>query len=63
MSKVGTYIKESYDELVNKVTWPSWSQLQSSTLLVFVASIIIALVIYAMDYSFSNLLSFYYKFF
>jgi len=56
-------MKESYDELVHKVSWPSWNQLQSSTLLVFVASILIALVVYAMDYSFSNLLSFYYNLF
>jgi len=63
MSKVVTYFKESYDELVHKVTWPTWSELQSSTLVVAVASVIIALIIYLMDTAFSNLLSFYYDIF
>jgi preprotein translocase subunit SecE len=49
MDKIKLYIKESYYELVNKVTWPSWEELQSSTVLVLVASIIIALVVFAMD--------------
>jgi len=44
--------KESYDELVHKVTWPSWKQLQSSSILVLVASAIIALIIFLMDYIF-----------
>jgi preprotein translocase subunit SecE len=44
--------KESYDELLHKVTWPSWKQLQSSSILVLVASAIIALLIFLMDYIF-----------
>ena len=31
-----TYIKESYEELKNKVSWPSWSDLQSSAIVVAV---------------------------
>ena len=34
------YFKESYNELVNKVTWPTFPQLQSSTIVVMVASVI-----------------------
>ena len=49
MEKITLYIKESYYELVNKVTWPSWTSLQQSTVLVLVASLIIALVIFVMD--------------
>jgi preprotein translocase subunit SecE len=45
-------LQESYDELVHKVTWPSWKQLQSSSILVLVASVIIALIIFLMDYVF-----------
>ena len=52
MASLGTYIKESYDELLNKVTWPSWKNLQQSSVLVFVASLIIALAVWAMDYAF-----------
>lgn len=49
MEKVKEYILASYNELLNKVTWPTMSELQSSTILVLVASLIIALVIFAMD--------------
>jgi preprotein translocase subunit SecE len=47
--KIGTYVKESYAELVHKVSWPSVAELQSSAIVVMVASIIISLVIMAMD--------------
>jgi preprotein translocase subunit SecE len=52
MAGVKTYIAESYDELVNKVSWPNWQELQSSSVLVFVASLIIALIVFLMDYVF-----------
>ena len=54
MSKVSTYIKETVDELVHKVSWPSWSEIQSSAILVMIASIIISLVVFVMDFSFSK---------
>mgnify|MGYP002789982284 CR=1 FL=1 len=54
MEKFTAYIKETIDELVNKVSWPSWSELQSSAIVVMVASVIISLVIFAMDFSFNN---------
>ena len=46
------YVKESYNELVHKVTWPTFAQLQNSTVVVMVASLIFAIVILAMDISF-----------
>jgi len=49
MDKIKLYLRESYNELVHKVTWPTWSSLQSNTILVIVASIIFALLILAMD--------------
>jgi preprotein translocase subunit SecE len=49
MNKVATYIRESYHELVEKVTWPTWAQLQQSTAIVLVASLIIMLIIWLMD--------------
>tara|TARA_B100001109_G_C18696838_1_gene396052 strand:- start:510 stop:704 length:195 start_codon:yes stop_codon:yes gene_type:complete len=63
MAKKQSYIKESYEELVKKVTWPSWSELQNSSIIVAVATIIIALIIYLMDTFFSNVLSVFYSFF
>jgi preprotein translocase subunit SecE len=49
MEKLKLYILESYNELVTKVTWPTWANLQSSTVVVVVASILLALVIFVMD--------------
>ena len=48
------YIKESYKELVEKVSWPTFAQLQSSTIVVMVASLIFSLVVLVMDISFEN---------
>ena len=55
------YIKESYNELVNKVSWPSFAQLQSSTIVVMVASAIFAVVVLAMDITFENVMEFIYQ--
>ena len=55
------YIKESYNELVNKVTWPTFPQLQSSTVVVVVASAIFAIVVLAMDLTFENMMAAIYK--
>ena len=63
MANKGTYIKESYDELMNKVSWPSWSELQSSSIVVAIATVIIALIIYVMDSAFSNAMKLFYGFF
>jgi len=62
-SKVAAYFKESYDELMHKVSWPSWSELQSSAIVVSVASLIIALVVFMMDETFKTLLVQFYKLF
>ncbi|GLR19438.1 preprotein translocase subunit SecE [Portibacter lacus] len=56
MESLVLYVKESYNELVHKVTWPSWPSLLSSTRLVLVASVIIALIIFVMDLVFNGLL-------
>jgi preprotein translocase subunit SecE len=55
------YFKESYNELMHKVTWPSWAELQSSATLVMVTSVILALVIWAMDFSFDKVMGFVYS--
>lgn len=61
MDKVKDYIVDSIDEIRNKVTWPKFSELQSSAILVLVASLIFAIVIGAIDISFKELLTRYYK--
>jgi len=61
MANVTEYIKESYIELTEKVTWPTWRDLQSSAILVLVAAIIIALVILGMDQIIAYLLKAFYS--
>lgn len=63
MEKVKTYLRESFDELMHKVSWPTWTELQSSAVIVLVASIIIALVVAVMDLAFNNLMEFIYSIF
>ncbi len=62
MKKIVNYLKESYNELVHKVTWPTWSDLKSSALVVMIASLIFALIVFAMDTSFQKILEGIYKF-
>jgi len=63
MANKESYIKSSYDELMNKVSWPTWSELQSSSIVVAIASAIIALIIYLMDQTFSNFMDVFYSLF
>ena len=53
-----TDIKESYNELVNKVSWPTKSELANSTIVVMVASIIASLVIWVIDLCINQLMHF-----
>jgi len=62
-SKVAAYFRESYDELMHKVSWPSWSELQGSAIVVSIASLIIASVVFLMDETFRNILMQFYKLF
>jgi len=61
MKRIINYLKESYNELVHKVTWPTIKELQNSALVVMVASLIFALIVFLMDLSFQNILEAIYK--
>ena len=61
--KIGSYIKESVDELLHNVSLPTWSELQSSGIVVAIATIIISLLIYFMDTIFSGMMKIFYDFF
>lgn len=63
MSKIREYFKLSYDELVNKVSWPTWADLQESTIIVMIASLIIALIIWVVDVVGGGALGFFYQLF
>jgi preprotein translocase subunit SecE len=60
MNKISTYFKESYKELTEKVTWPSWVQLQQSTMIVLVATLVITALVYLMDLTAGGALKFIY---
>lgn len=61
MAKVVEFLKESYNEMTQKVSWPTWSELQNSAILVLVASLVIALIVLAMDESAGTALKLFYK--
>lgn len=59
--KIGVALKDSYNELVHKVSWPTWSELTNSAVVVMIASVIIALFIFVVDTVFNEAMSFIYK--
>ena len=61
MEKVKNYLLESIDEVRNKVSWPKFSELQGSAILVLVASLIFALLIWVIDLSFQSALNWFYQ--
>ncbi|MDZ4758389.1 MAG: preprotein translocase subunit SecE [Bacteroidota bacterium] len=61
MSKFSEVIESTTDELKNKVTWPTWQELQSSTVLVMVATLILSVVIGIIDLVGSQLINLLYS--
>jgi len=59
--KIVNYIKESYSELVQKVSWPTSSELTSSAVVVLIASIILALLVWVLDLSFESVMEIIYR--
>jgi preprotein translocase subunit SecE len=60
MNKIRAYFDEVYDELVNKVTWPTWAELQESAIIVMIATVIFAVIVFAMDTAFRYGMEFIY---
>ncbi len=61
--KVINYIKESFEELTNNMTWVSWEEAQKSTVVVAIFTIIFALAVFVVDKAFQGVLSEYFKYF
>ena len=61
MKKIVEYIKESYNELVYKVSWPARTELANSAVVVMFASLIIAVVIFVIDMGFESVMRFFYE--
>jgi preprotein translocase subunit SecE len=63
MNKIAIYFRDSYKELMEKVTWPTWTQLQQSTMIVLGATLVITALISLMDFAAGGALKFIYKMF
>lgn len=63
MNKISHYFKESYHELLQKVSWPTWNQLQQSTVIVLVATLLITVMVWVMDLVAQSGLKFIYSLF
>ncbi|HCE56011.1 MAG: preprotein translocase subunit SecE [Lutibacter sp.] len=57
------YLKDSFEELRNKVSWISWEEAQKSTVVVAIFTIIFALAVFAVDKFFQSVLTEYFKLF
>jgi len=63
MSKIIKYVETAYDELIHKVTWPSWNELQQSTLITLASIVLLTLIIFAMDGASELVFETFYEFF
>jgi len=61
MNKITTYFRESYKELLEKVTWPTWAQLQQSTMIVLAATLVITALVWVMDFASARVLEVIYN--
>ncbi len=63
MNKISSYIRDSYKEMNEKVTWPNWEQLQQSTMIVLIATLLITAIVALMDFGINGVLKFIYSLF
>jgi preprotein translocase subunit SecE len=63
MNKIKAYIQDTTSELMTKVSWPTWKEVQESAIVVMIAGLIIAVLVYLMDLAFSSVLKFLYSIF
>ena len=63
MNKIALYVRDSYKEMMQKVTWPTWEELQQSTMIVLAARIIITAIVALMDFVSNAVLKFVYSLF
>lgn len=61
MNKISNYFRDSIKELTEKVTWPTWDQLQQSTMIVLGATLVITAVVALMDFASAGALNLIYN--
>ena len=59
-NKITNYCKSCYNELAHKTTWPTRAELTHSAMIVLSASLVIALVVFVMDFVFKHMMAFVY---
>jgi preprotein translocase subunit SecE len=62
MEKIKLLWNNTYDELLNKMSWPTWDELRTSTIIVLIASLILGIIIYAIDTTFGFITNMFYDF-
>ncbi len=50
MNKLKLYVQDSIDELLYKVSWPTWSELQSTTMVVLFSLLVFASLVFIIDF-------------
>ncbi len=63
MNKISLYIRDSYKEMLHKVNWPTWEELQQSTMIVLAATVLITFMVWIMDTAVNAVLKFVYSLF
>jgi preprotein translocase subunit SecE len=63
MNKFVVFLKESYIELTEKVSWPKWEQLTQSTMIVLGATVFITFIVGVMDFVANGSMKFIYSLF
>lgn len=61
--KIATFVKDSYHEMVDKVSWPKWDQLQQSTMIVLVSTLLLTGIVWVMDFIANGAMQFIYSLF
>lgn len=63
MNKLRNIWNQSVDELLNKVTWPTWDELRESAVIVLISSVVFAFIVWGVDYGLGNGLKVFYNLF
>jgi preprotein translocase subunit SecE len=63
MTNLFNYFEQAYDELIHKVTWPTWQELQQSTVITLVSVLFLTLIVFVMDGSAELVFENFYKIF
>ncbi|HMJ46117.1 MAG TPA: preprotein translocase subunit SecE [Ferruginibacter sp.] len=63
MNKISVFVRESYREMMEKVSWPKWEQLQQSTMIVLGATLFITAIVALMDFIANGSMKFIYSLF